>query len=117
MLRVCTVACGAPAAAWNPESRAAAWLPRLRLILAWPPRLRLLLAADCGNVPEAWDPRSFRGSFGHNTNIFLYKGPGGATARGCLACCEQHGACMNDTPAVRAVALQPHVYGAHQASC
>lgn len=29
----------------------------------------------CGAIPEGWDPRSFRSSFGHNTNIFLFKGP------------------------------------------
>ncbi|PRW60388.1 A disintegrin and metallo ase with thrombospondin motifs 12 [Chlorella sorokiniana] len=29
----------------------------------------------CGAIPEGWDPRSFRSSFGHNTNIFVFKGP------------------------------------------
>ena len=43
-------------------------------------------AAGCGAIPEGWDPRSFRSSFGHNTNIFLFKGPG-AQDISLLRCC------------------------------
>lgn len=46
--------------------------------------------AGCGAIPEGWDPRSFRSSFGHNTNIFLFKGPGAqdiSLLRWCTAQC------------------------------
>jgi len=68
------------------DARDAARLAARTLGCPAPPELVALAPhwGACGSIPEGLHPRSFRGTFGHNTNVWAARDPAGLTPGPCV---------------------------------